>query len=76
MFAVLLAFSIVLTQVGRWNRTAGLNITKSAEQTAKDIARDLGNKTLRVVVKEVEANMMVTTLSLAGCCLEYISLTL
>lgn len=31
----------------------GLNITKSAERREQEIQKDLKNKTLRVVVKEV-----------------------
>lgn len=39
--------------MGNWNRTYGLNITKSAERRREEIQRDLNNRTLRVVVKAV-----------------------
>ncbi|XP_067946370.1 glutamate receptor ionotropic, kainate 2-like [Watersipora subatra] len=38
--------------LGYWNKSNGLNITKSEDQILKEVQKELNNKTLRVVVKE------------------------
>jgi len=53
-------------QLGHWNRTHGLNITKTAKKRQEDIQKDLTNRTLVVVVKEEHPFIMIRKFDLEG----------